>query len=192
MFWFFSDNFLPLDSVVSIQIQLVVWHVSNLDCWPLFTFLPRVPTLSPLCNSYFRIWFPEILYSDSHFDMFSRQLCFLLFLVFLYLFIPCSWFLSLFRWFHAFFFSFIFISFPCFLFWSLLFFLISFHSFSFCVFLLKKQLPIQTTCNLIHCLVLLIRSTCSVAVVVLVIAAVVVAVVVVVAVAAAVAAVVYW
>ena len=50
-------------------------------------FFPRVSTLSPLCNSCFRICFPEIIYFDSHFDMFSRSLCFLLFLD---LFISCS------------------------------------------------------------------------------------------------------
>ena len=29
-------HFLPPDSFVSIQIQMVVWHVNNLECWPLF------------------------------------------------------------------------------------------------------------------------------------------------------------
>ena len=32
----FLDHFLPPDGFVSIQIQTVVWHVNNLDCWPLF------------------------------------------------------------------------------------------------------------------------------------------------------------
>ena len=56
---------------------------------------PRASTLSPLCNACFRIWFREIIYSDSHFDMFSRSVCFLLFFVSLDLFIPP--FLSLFQ-----------------------------------------------------------------------------------------------
>ena len=57
-------------------------------------FFPRVSTLSPLCNSCFRIWFPEIIYSDSHFDMFSRSFYFLLFLD---LFISCSFISFMFK-----------------------------------------------------------------------------------------------
>ena len=34
----FFDNFLPPNGFVSIQIQMVVWHVDGLDCWPLFIF----------------------------------------------------------------------------------------------------------------------------------------------------------
>ena len=37
-FVFFFDHFLPPNGFVSIQIQMVVWHVNGLDCWPLFIF----------------------------------------------------------------------------------------------------------------------------------------------------------
>ena len=79
-------------------------------------FSPRVSTLSPLCKSFCRIWFPEITYRDSHFDMFSRSFCFLLFLVFLDLFISPS-FLSFFQVFSFF----IFFSFSCFVIVSFVF-----------------------------------------------------------------------
>ena len=36
----FLDHFLPPDGFVSIQIQMVVWHVNNLDRWPLFISPP--------------------------------------------------------------------------------------------------------------------------------------------------------
>ena len=127
------DHFLPLDNFVSIQIQIVVWHVNNLDWWPLFIFVPRVPTLSRLCNSCFKIWFPNILYSDSHFDMFSCWFCFLLIFLCFLMCLFDVWFLSLFPVFSCFFF--ICVSFVSFFFWFVflvfLCILLYFYVFSF-------------------------------------------------------------
>jgi hypothetical protein len=143
MFWvFFWPFFFTPWRFCSIQIQMVVLHVNNLDCWPLFIFVPRVSTLSPLCNWCFRIWFPEIIlvtHISTCFLVHFVFFCFLCFLICLFhvpsfFFIPFifSFLLMFFLFFH---FSFIFISFH-------------FCSFLFisCFYLLKKTLPIQTTC----------------------------------------------
>ena len=127
-------------------------------CWKRwFHQGPRRPVLPCL-----RIWFQKSVFRDSHFDMFSRWFCFLLFLVFscfvysmFFDFFHCS------RCFHVFFISFdFFISFHFFsFFFGLSIFSFLFPSFHLVFFLLKKPLPIQTTRNFILCLVLL--KTCQ-------------------------------
>ena len=84
----FLDHSLPLDNFVPSKFH---WWYDTSMIWIAghCSFLPRVPSLSPLCNSCFWIWFQEILYIDSHFDMFSFFF-FLFFLVFLDLFVSCS------------------------------------------------------------------------------------------------------
>ena len=69
----FLDHFLPPDGFVSIQIQMVVWHVNNLDCWPLF-ISPLGFLLYPRHAIHVLEYGSEksSIYSGSHFDMFSR------------------------------------------------------------------------------------------------------------------------
>ena len=148
----FLDHFLPPDGFVSIQIQMVVWHVNNLDCWLLF--------ISPLGLLLYPRYAMHVLECGSEKSSIATHIstCFLVNFVCccflsLDLFIPCS-FIS-FTVAGVFIFSFfyhVFISFP-----SLSFFFSHFFPVLviFCFFSWNESLPIQTTCISIHCLLLL-------------------------------------
>ena len=134
MLFSFLDHFLPLDSFVSIQIQMVVWHVNNLDCWPLSIFCL-------VFLLYLRYAIHALEYgSQKSFIVTHISTCFLInfvfccFLCFLICLFHVLWFLSLFQVFSCFHvFSFLFISFHVlsFLFlFSVSFCLKSFYVFS--------------------------------------------------------------
>ena len=122
----------------------------NLDCWPLF--------ISPLGFLLYPRYAIHVLGFGSEKSSIATHIstCFLVnfafwcFLCLLICVFHVLLFISLFQVFSCF--SFLFIVFPYFFHW----FLMAFHFCSFVAFfLLKKTLPIQTTCISIHCWVLL-------------------------------------
>ena len=148
MFWvFFWPFFFTPWRFCSIQIQMVVLHVNNLDCWPLFIFVPRVSTLSPLCNWCFRIWFPEIIlvtHISTCFLVHFVFFCFLCFLICLF-HVPSFFFHS----FHFFISSHVFFVFSFFIY--LHFFSFLFISFHFLLLSLEKNITNPNHLHVDHC-----------------------------------------
>ena len=134
----FLDHFLLPDGFLSIQIQLVVWHVNNLGCWLL--------SISPLgFLPYPRHAIHVLEYgSEKSFITSHISTCFLVtfvFCCFLCLLIYSTFF-NLFHCLRCFHFSFLFIYFLFFfcVFFFFLLFLICVHVLSvFVIFLLKKH-----------------------------------------------------